>query len=62
MQGVLIDDHRIHVDFSQSVRENSSAQDVMANVNRSPSSLIPGGIQRIQREPSNPEDLEAYQV
>ena len=62
MQGVLIDDHRIHVDFSQSVRGHCFGRIIVTDIDRSPSSLTPGGTRQIQREPSNLEDLGEYQA
>lgn len=50
MQGVLIDDHRIHVDFSQSVRPRLiiSVSVVLTVSKRCPNYLIPGGMLRTQ--------------
>jgi hypothetical protein len=62
MQGVLIDDHRIHVDFSQSVREAPPRYTVADGMSRFLSSLTLGEIQRTQRERSVLEDSEAYQA
>jgi len=44
MQGVLIDDHRIHVDFSQSVSSSQHAKRYMLIHSRFPSYLSPGAI------------------
>jgi len=60
MQGVLIDDHRIHVDFSQSVREASSTDIVADVLSRFLSFLILGELQRTRRELKGLKALEAY--
>lgn len=61
MQGVLIDDHRIHVDFSQSVREASSRENV-AYMSRFLSFQTLGELRLILRERNIPEGLEVYPV
>ena len=64
MQGVLIDDHRIHVDFSQSVRRISYPHSfsLILTVVRFPSFQIHGAAQLTPKEPSNLEDLVVYRA
>lgn len=59
MQGVLIDDHRIHVDFSQSVRPHFiiSISAVLTVSKRCPNCLIPGGMLRTQNVQDRVVDL-----
>lgn len=59
MQGVLIDDHRIHVDFSQSVSPHfiTSVSAVLTISKRCPNYLIPGGMLRTQNVQDRVVDL-----
>lgn len=59
MQGVLIDDHRIHVDFSQSVSAHFiiSVSAVLTISKRCPNYLIPGGMLRTQNVQDRVVDL-----
>lgn len=63
MQGVLIDDHRIHVDFSQSVSQNQpfNLSISILTVSRCRNSRIRGAMRPTGSEPSVPADLEAFQ-
>ena len=64
MQGVLIDDHRIHVDFSQSVRrvQYPVLAVQLIFLIRSPSYRIHGEQQQIQKERADMVDSAAYRV
>ena len=50
MQGVLIDDHRIHVDFSQSVSKLSDSWRTSANAKRAGRNGGFGGIQSLEKK------------
>jgi peptidyl-prolyl cis-trans isomerase-like 4 len=63
MQGVLIDDHRIHVDFSQSVSATCSLLGLSSNSeNRSPSFPMAGGRRPTRNELIDQVALEASRV
>jgi RNA recognition motif-containing protein len=62
MQDVLIDDHRIHVDFSQSVSVAALSNSTYLMLDRSRSFLTPGAHLRIAKELVKGVGLAAYLV